>query len=222
MIPTISYMQQAFDRYNQLCFKGELTPPSFKLSRSRTRLGWMKCLRTRRLMRVTKTHYTIALSVCYDLPVDELDDVLIHEMIHYYIAVKALRDNAPHGALFRQIMNEINALHGRHITVTARHQAGSLVTPRTMQDVPRLVLALEMADGTRYLSQVAPRAATEITRRISLIPHLQRYAWYESRHPYFATLPKVRTPRAVRVTPSAYDSYLAEAKLLAERTFGCM
>lgn len=220
MIPTISYMQQAFDRYNQLCFKGALTPPSFKLSRSRTRLGWMKCLRTRRLLRVTKTHYTIALSVCYDLPVDELDDVLIHEMIHYYIAVKALRDNAPHGALFRQIMNEINALHGRHITVTARRQASALVTPRTTKDVPSLVLALEMTDGTRYLSQVAPRAAADITRRIPLIPHLQRYAWYESRHPYFATLPKVRTLRAVRVTPSAYDSYLQGAKLLAERNLG--
>lgn len=220
MIPTISYMQQAFERYNKLCFKGQLTPPRFKLSRSRSQLGWMKYMRTRRLMRVTKTDYTIALSVCYDLPTDELDDVLIHEMIHYYIAVKGLRDNAPHGALFRQLMNEINALYGRHITVSARHKASSLSSSRITLDVPRLVLALEMADGTRYLSQVAPRAMLDVTMRISSIPHLQRYAWYESRHPFFATLPKVRTARAVRVTPSSYEAYLQDAKLIAEKSLG--
>lgn len=219
MIPTISYMQQAFDRYNQLCFKGQLTPPSFKLSHSCSRLGWMRYKRTRRLLRVVNTDYVIALSVSYDLSVEELDDVLIHEMIHYYIASQGLRDNAPHGALFRKLMNEINDLYGRHITVSARHKASSAATPRTAQDVPRLVLALEMADGTRYLSQVAPRAMMNVTMRITLIPDLQRYAWYESRHPFFATLPKVRTARAVSVTSAQYDDYLQGAKLITEKIF---
>ncbi len=120
MIPTKEYLQEAFDGFNSLCFGGELPRPTLKLSRARTRLGWMRYKYRKDGAGLARYDFVIAVTVAYDLPREMLDDVIIHEMIHYLIAYKGLRDTSPHGQLFRRFMREINERHGRHVSVSAR------------------------------------------------------------------------------------------------------
>ena len=48
------------------------------------------------------------------------EDVVIHEMIHLYIAFNGIKDSSSHGSVFRKMMNDINLKHGRNITVSTR------------------------------------------------------------------------------------------------------
>ena len=49
-----------------------------------------------------------------------IEDTILHEMIHYHIAVNQLRDTSAHGRLFRREMKRINAEGNRHITISYR------------------------------------------------------------------------------------------------------
>ena len=48
MIPTIEYIRQKFDEYNELMFEGKLKPLPFKLSSARSFLGKVRCCRRKK------------------------------------------------------------------------------------------------------------------------------------------------------------------------------
>ena len=70
--------------------------------------------------RTTYYDYCISVSSYYQLTLEEIDDVLIHEMIHYSIAYTGLKDTSSHGIVFRGMMDKINRTFGRHITISVR------------------------------------------------------------------------------------------------------
>ena len=43
--------------------------------------------------------------------------MIVHEMIHCYIAQKNIKDNRDHGKVFKQMMNDYNRHYGLNITV---------------------------------------------------------------------------------------------------------
>ena len=45
MIPTVEYIRQKFDEYNELMFEGKLKPLPFKLCSARSFLGQVRCCR---------------------------------------------------------------------------------------------------------------------------------------------------------------------------------
>lgn len=122
MRATIPYIQERFDKYNALCFEGKLPPIAFKLSKARTFLGRIEYKRHYNLWGRLKScsDYMMRISTCYDLPEDKLDDIIIHEMIHYWIAWSCTRDRSAHGPVFRSMMKEINNKFGRHITISTK------------------------------------------------------------------------------------------------------
>lgn len=130
MTPDLEYIQKAFDRYNALCFRGELPGIRLELSRARTYLGryeekrpQVRFLGRRFSLPAAEPQRLIRISTAFDLTPEQQDDVIIHEMIHYYLAWKSLADRVPHGPHFRQLMEAINSRFGRHIVV--RYKAGA-------------------------------------------------------------------------------------------------
>ena len=105
---TLEILEKLFAHCNETYFDGQLPMPKLKLSRAKTRLGQMACKR-RGGFRLTgwspKAHkyydFSISISTYYSLSDDELEDVMIHEMIHYCIAYTGLEDSSPHGKIFR-------------------------------------------------------------------------------------------------------------------------
>ena len=137
MTPDLEYIQKAFDRYNALCFRGELPGIRLELSRARTYLGryeekrpQVRFLGRRFSLPTAEPQRLIRISTAFDLTPEQQDDVIIHEMIHYYLAWKGLADRVPHGPHFRQLMEAINSKFGRHIVV--RYKMG---TPAVGQQV---------------------------------------------------------------------------------------
>ena len=58
----------------------------------------------------------IRISDYFDFTEEQLRNILVHEMIHYYIAYNHIEDDAAHGIEFTKIASKLNAEYGLNIT----------------------------------------------------------------------------------------------------------
>ena len=209
---TIDYLRQAFEHYNNLIFDGKLPVPKQKWSRAKTRLGQMACKRKKSWGRTKFYDFSISVSNYYKLTTEQIDDVLIHEMIHYSIAYTGLKDTSSHGIVFRSMMDKINRTFGRHLTISVRTRN---LQPRTAQQ-PKdyLILALKMKDGKYFLSSVNPSAAGKLAISLARTREIAHYAWYQSQDEYFHSMPRVRSLRGRQVSKEVYTTMIEKMKLL--------
>lgn len=208
--PETAALRAAFDKYNALIFDGRLPVPRLRLSKAKTRLGQMACKWKTVRGRTTFSDYCISVSTYYALTQEQLDDVLIHEMIHYSIAYTGLKDNAPHGIVFRGMMDNINRRFGRHIAVSVNTRS---IRPRVPQ-APRtcLVLALKMKNGSRYLSSVSPASAGRLELSLSRSSEVESHVWYQTEDEYFSSMPRVRSLRGRKVSADFFDEMTRKMK----------
>jgi hypothetical protein len=208
---TIDYLRQAFEHYNNLIFEGKLPVPKLKWSRAKTRLGQMACKRKTSWGRTKYYDFTISVSNYYKLTKEEIDDVLIHEMIHYSIAYTGLKDTSAHGVVFRGMMDKINRSFGRHITISVRTR--NLQARSAQQPKDYLILALKMKDGKYFLSSVNPSAAGKLAISLARAREIAHYAWYQSQDEYFRSMPRVRSLRGRQVSAEVYKTMIEKMKL---------
>ena len=209
---TIDYLRQAFEHYNDLIFEGKLPVPKLKWSRAKTRLGQMTCKRKTSWGRTKYYDFTISISNYYKLTKEEIDDVLIHEMIHYSIAYTGLKDTSAHGIVFRGMMDKINRTFNRHITISVRTR--NLQARSAQQPKDYLILALKMKDGKYFLSSVNPSAAGKLAISLARAREIAHYAWYQSQDEYFRSMPRVRSLRGRQVSAEVYETMIEKMKLL--------
>ena len=57
------------------------------------------------------------ISCYFDWEEDALRDVIVHEMIHYYLAYKHIDNNISHGEEFQKMAQEMNDKYGLNVTV---------------------------------------------------------------------------------------------------------
>ncbi|MBR1539061.1 MAG: SprT-like domain-containing protein [Bacteroidales bacterium] len=191
MIATIPFLEKRFETFNTLCFSASLAPVPIKLSRATRSLGACTYKKQRKLFGKTSfSDFCIRISTCFDLPENELEDILLHEMIHYEILSKQLQDTSAHGRLFRSRMNEINERLGRHITVSHR------LTPQTAMTEARpawrVVARVRMKDG-RLGVKVLPRIVQRLKayrRGLLLSGEVAAVDFFWTDDPYFSHFPK--------------------------------
>ncbi len=213
----IDELSTLFNHCNDKYFDGRLPEPKFRVSHSRTRLGSFsyKMFRGRSRRRLGVFHlpsfgraggdsYLISISDYYLMSPDQLEDVMTHEMIHYSIAYTGLKDSAPHGVVFRGMMDAINRKYGRHISVIASTRGWK---PR-VEPKPQtyLVLGLKMDNGTFFLSSVNPSSAGKLEMQIRRIPDIVFHKWVETKDDYFRSFPRARSLRGRRVTKELFES----------------
>lgn len=201
-------MRAWFDTFNRQYFNGELPLPRLALGNSRTRLGSMSCRRRRTLTGWRFSDFAIRLSTYYDCTEREMQTVLLHEMIHYYIAWKGIRDDAPHGSVFRSIMNRLNTRHGWDISVSTSMRGRKTAAPHNDRR-PRLVLALENSRGECFLTVVNPRYAAQLKSRLKNAVDATQRAWFVSTDPFFSDFTTVRSLRARKVKREVFDEKIA-------------
>ena len=119
MKATVPFVEEKFRQFNESYFGGELPPIPIVLSRARTFLGKLEYKGKRGIFGAVVSYYDFRMKISYnfDLPENELEDVIIHEMIHYYIVLNRIKDTSTHGKVFKGIMHTLNSQYGRHITV---------------------------------------------------------------------------------------------------------
>lgn len=164
MIANIPYIEQKFEEYNQQMFDGKLPKPKFELSNVKTYLGLCVFKRRRSLFgKVSTFDFRLRFNVRYDLPQQELDDTIIHEMIHYYIHYHRMNDTSAHGKVFRQIMQHINQKFNRHLTISHRLQGDSDKQPENVRVRWHVVAVITLKNGKTGF-KVLPRVVPTILK----------------------------------------------------------
>lgn len=212
MTLTLDILRQWFWQFNREYFGGELPEPRLRLSRARTRLGSMSYKRGR--LTGMPTDFAIGISTCYQLTQKECREVLIHEMIHYYIAYRRIADTSSHGRVFRGIMQYINNKYGWNVTVSCR--LSSLQPSESLCAAfggggarCYIVLALELNDGRCMLSVVSPGSVARLDATLRGLGTVASHAWYVTDDDFFFNYPKVRSLRAVTVDRNVYEAKTA-------------
>ncbi len=203
-------MEEWFRRFDHDYFGGKLPVPELGLTRAKTRLGQLAYKRATRWGRTQLYDFKLSMSTYYDMTDRQAKSVLLHEMIHYIIGFTGLKDTAPHGIVFRGMMDNLNRKYGwdiRVMTSTKGWKVSERVEERqkTKGLQTYLMLAIEMQDGKHYLSRVNPSFARRIESKLSLVRELRSHRWYTTQEPYFEDYPQVRSLRGRRISKSDFE-----------------
>ncbi len=208
MTITLSYLRNRFELFNEQYFGNMLPVPQLKVGNARTQLGSLRYRKERRLLGRTRfTDFTLTISAFYDLPQEEIDDTIIHEMIHLLIASQNVKDDSPHGRLFRQKMNELNGKYGRHISVSHRGKLEKADAGNSRN----VIAVVHFQDGNIGVMRPSKSRIFEISRKLHLYYKIASVDWYFSSNPYFDTLPRSLKPRVYKVDVARLKSALADA-----------
>lgn len=191
MQPTVSYIQSRFDEFNVRFFGGALPPVPIRLSHAKGFLGKLTFTRRKQgLFRGYRNEYfVLRINARIDLPEELIQDTVLHEMIHYYIAVNQLRDTSTHGELFRREMARINAEGNRHITIS--HRLTDDQRAQTVIHKTRAFALVHFADGKTGI-KVVPNTPEHIrywdktAKRRFPVSSIE---WFLSSDDYFARFP---------------------------------
>ena len=203
-------MEEWFRRFDHDYFGGKLPVPELGLTRAKTRLGQLAYKRATRWGRTKLYDFKLSMSTYYDMNDRQAKSVLLHEMIHYIIGFTGLKDTAPHGIVFRGMMDNLNRKYGwdiRVMTSTKGWKVSERVEERQKAKGPQtyLMLAIEMQDGKHYLSRVNPSFARRIESKLSMVRELRSHRWYTTQEPYFEDYPQVRSLRGRRISKSDFE-----------------
>ena len=210
MIVTVEWMEEWFRRFDHDYFGGKLPVPELGLTRAKTRLGQLAYKRATRWGRTKLYAFKLSMSTYYDMTDRQAKSVLLHEMIHYIIGFTGLKDTAPHGIVFRGMMDNLNRKYGwdiRVMTSTKGWKVSEWAEERQKAKGPQtyLMLAIEMKDGKHYLSRVNPSFARRIESKLALVRELRSHRWYTTHEPYFEDYPQVRSLRGRRISKSDFE-----------------
>lgn len=203
-------MEEWFRCFDHDYFGGKLPVPELGLTRAKTRLGQLAYKRATHWGRTKLYDFKLSMSTYYDMTDRQAKSVLLHEMIHYIIGFTGLKDTAPHGIVFRGVMDNLNRKYGwdiRVMTSTKGWKVSERVEERQKAKGPQtyLMLAIEMQDGKHYLSRVNPSFARRIESKLSLVRELRSHRWYTTQEPYFEDYPQVRSLRGRRISKSDFE-----------------
>ena len=203
-------MEEWFKRFDQEYFGGKLPLPELSLTRAKTRLGQLAFKRASRWGRTKLYDFKLSMSTYYDMTEQQAKSVLLHEMIHYIIGYTGLKDTAPHGVVFRGMMDNLNRKYGwdiRVMTSTKGWKVSERVAEKKKAKGPQtyLMLAIELKDGKFYLSRVNPGFARRIEKQLPKVRELRSHRWYTTQESYFEDYPQVRSLRGRRITKNDFE-----------------
>ena len=212
MKPTVEYIQTRFDEFNERFFSGSLPPIPIRLSHAKGFLG--KVTFTRKpvstlfsfhpftihpFAQYANTDFVLHINVRIDLPEQVVEDTILHEMIHYYIAVNQWEDTSVHGQLFRREMTRINREGNCHISISHRLTATEQAQAHIHKG--RVVAIVTFADGKKGIKVVPKqirhilawdkRARQTFSRSSMTNNHspITDIEWYYTDDEYFAKYP---------------------------------
>lgn len=194
MIATLEYIKQKFAEYNALMFGGELPDVLFLPSSARSYLGRYECDVQRRPFRSPeRTNHRIRINTTQDFSEEMIDDVLIHEMIHYYISFKGWEDSSTHGTIFRTMMENINQRFGRHITISVRRTKAMAAADTRLRR--HYLCVMTLPDGRTAFTPVTEQGMFVLWSLLPETFEAKEATWYGTIDPFFNAYRKVSATR---------------------------
>jgi hypothetical protein len=206
MRPTITFLHQRFNYFNDLCFEGKLPQVRIRLTTARTFGGRLHYKVSRGLFDSCRyIEPIISISTLQDYSETEYEDILLHEMIHLYILVNRIKDTSAHGEEFQGLMRMINIAFQRHITVSLRN------TNADTRIRIHLVCVSQLTDDRTGVTVSARTCFYELWDDIARHPKVLSTKWYLTDDPYFNRFPRSRTLKIYRADPQELTEHLASA-----------
>lgn len=197
MIPDICFIQTCFERFNSQIFGGSLPLTPLKLTKASSFFGKLHYRRHRNIFgKETKSDFEIRISTSFDLPEREWEDVIIHEMLHYYIDLNGIRDSSAHGPVFRSMMQEINEKYGRRLTVSKRTSAPR---PRRRRSGKTIFCLSILSDGSRGITICSPARVSYMKRYLPRYYDIRQMQWFCMESSVLDRYPKSIKPRIYRL-----------------------
>lgn len=212
MIATLPYVQQKVDEFNKLIFKNQLEPIPIHIGSSRTRLGSISCKHRKTAKGIEFYGFKLTISKCFDLQERDMEDTIIHELIHYYILSKQLHDSSPHGTLFKQLMNHINQHFGRNITISHRSSSEERSADKRIKE--HFVCITELEDGRTGITVSAKTRIFEMWRYLPRFFKLKKMTWYWTTNPFFNQFSNAIRPKIYLYDSNKLEEELKDAKEL--------
>ncbi len=217
MIATIPYVEKKFEEFNQLIFAGKLPQIPIVLSDAKTFLG--KCVWKKRMGSDMKEEYydfRLRINTRLDLPESEVEDTLIHEMIHYYIGLNKLEDASSHGPMFIHLMNSINEKYGRNISISFKgteEQNEQLVDKKQHYHVVALLKLHNGKTGIKVLPRVLP-SILKFYNAVTVAKEVLSVRLYMSNDVFFNRFPNSAALKVSFVDEDEVLSHLKDAEVL--------
>ena len=184
MKANIEYVEQKFKDYNDQMFGGRLPMIPVRLSDVKSYLG--KCKYSVRVLKDGRRecyNFEMLINTRIDLPENVVEDVIIHEMIHYYILSNQLQDTSAHGKLFRKLMNDINTRFGRNVTIS--HKSTEEEKEQDCEIRSHLICVSRLLDGRVGITIAARTRIFMLWDEIARFDGVAECKWYYSNNPYF-------------------------------------
>ena len=175
MVITIKEIESQFDKWNKIIFNNELPRPTFEITQTKSFLGQFQW----RIIGFDRVGYKIRISNFFDRPMELFIDTIVHEMLHYYIKYKGIKDTSSHGRIWKEKAAEISKKYGLHITRTSPTGGGvseAVIEKKMNKKVAKFEYAIiaKMKDG-RYGAAVIPSC-----KLYAFIPHYKNWNALES------------------------------------------
>lgn len=217
MKATTEYLQERFAHFNSLIFSSELPPIPIKLSNGSSYVGQCRCKRRRTLLgKVQCYDFSIRINGKMDFAENELEDVLIHEMIHYYIFFKGLKDSSAHGKVFRNIMDMVNSTYSRQVTISHKLSLEQREQQSDKRVRPHIIALISLKDGRSAL-KLLPRNAQSICRYNRQLKHsgiVDEIVYYLGTDPWFNRFPTSSALNFIYKDKTEVLSHLGDASEL--------
>lgn len=118
MVANLDNMLISFDDCNRKYFEGKLPIPLFDLLHSFRTCGYFHCDYEQVWFSKKLFNFCISMTDYYDFTPKQFVDILVHEMIHYYLAYFGLDKSCSHGREFKKMAKRLNQTYGLNITKT--------------------------------------------------------------------------------------------------------
>lgn len=154
MTITLKEVKEQFKVWNEKAFNNELPTPTFELMQTKTLLGQF-CPRKV----LGHQTYKIRISTYYDRPFEYYVDTIVHEMLHFYISYKGIKDTSSHGRVWKRMAKDLSNKFG--LTITRTNDAGGGACEAVMEKINKknkeeIVALCKLANG-RYGASVIPK-----------------------------------------------------------------
>ena len=217
MKATLEFITERFERFNREIFGGRLPAVPVSLCDATSFVGQYRSRTHTSPDGHSEPHdHILRFSTAFDLPERELEDTIIHEMIHYFVAYNGLHDRSAHGPLFNALMNSINENHGRAISISRRltpEEKSNLASAKKKWHVIAIIHFTSGEKGVKVLPRVVPKII-EYHRYLTGAGNVSAVDLYLHNDAYFNRFPTSTGRRCHMITPSDIATHLRGAHRL--------
>lgn len=146
-------IEEIFNEWNKRAFNNELPTPTFEVMTTKSMLGqysWKK--------RNNSVCHKIRISNYYDRTENGFTNTIVHEMLHYYIRFKNIKDTSSHGRIWKQMAKDLNKRF-RTLQIQRCSELQGSVSENVLErkrTAKKRIVAIGMGNDGEYYGSIIP------------------------------------------------------------------